>query len=61
MRDRAILLVEDNLDDELLALRAFRKNGVGGDVVVAHDGVEALAYLFATGNTRTGTPASCRA
>jgi two-component system response regulator len=49
MRDRAILLVEDNPDDELLALRALRKNGVGGDVVVAHDGVEALDYLFATG------------
>ena len=49
MRDRAILLVEDNPDDELLALRALRKNGVKGNVVVAHDGVEALDYLFATG------------
>jgi two-component system, response regulator len=49
MRDKAILLVEDNPDDELLALRALRKNGVAGDVVVARDGVEALDYLFATG------------
>ena len=49
MRNKAILLVEDNPDDELLALRALRKNGVAGDVVVAHDGVEALDYLFATG------------
>lgn len=50
MRDKAILLVEDNPDDELLALRALRKNGIAGDVIVAHDGVEALDYLFATGD-----------
>jgi two-component system response regulator len=50
MRDKSILLVEDNPDDELLALRALRKNGIAGDVVVAHDGVEALDYLFATGD-----------
>lgn len=50
MRDKAILLVEDNPDDELLALRALGKNGIAGDVVVAHDGVEALDYLFATGD-----------
>ena len=49
MRDKAILLVEDNPDDELLAMRALRKNGIKGDVVVAHDGVEALDYLFGTG------------
>jgi two-component system response regulator len=50
MRDKAILLVEDNPDDELLALRALRKNGIVGDVVVVRDGVEALDYLFATGD-----------
>ena len=50
MRDKAILLVEDNPDDELLALRALRKNGIAGEVTVAHDGVEALDYLFATGD-----------
>lgn len=49
MRDKAILLVEDNPDDELLALRALRKNGIVGDVVVVRDGIEALDYLFATG------------
>lgn len=49
MRDKAILLVEDNPDDELLALRALRKNGIAGDVVIVRDGVEALDYLFATG------------
>ena len=49
MRTKIILLVEDNPDDELLALRALRKNGVLSEVVVARDGVEALDYLFATG------------
>ncbi|MGH3145911.1 MAG: response regulator [Rubrobacter sp.] len=49
MKDKSILLVEDNPDDELLALRALRKNGIDDDVVVVHDGVEAIDYLFATG------------
>ena len=49
MRDKIILLVEDNRDDELLALRALEKHNVLSEVVVARDGVEALDYLFATG------------
>jgi two-component system, response regulator len=49
MRDKVILLVEDNPDDELLTLRALKKNNVTGEVVIARDGVEALDYLFATG------------
>jgi two-component system, response regulator len=49
MTEKVILLVEDNADDELLTLRALRKNNVLNDVIVAHDGVEALDYLFATG------------
>ncbi|HET7271002.1 MAG TPA: response regulator [Rubrobacter sp.] len=49
MRNKIILLVEDNPDDELLTLRALKKNGVLSEVVVAHDGVEALDYLFASG------------
>jgi two-component system, response regulator len=44
-----ILLVEDNPDDELLTLRAFKKNNIGNDIIVAHDGVEALDFLFGTG------------
>ncbi|PSB49995.1 response regulator [Chamaesiphon polymorphus] len=53
MSDRAnhkvILLVEDNPDDEALAIRALKRHHVGNEVVVAHDGVEALDYLFGTG------------
>lgn len=49
MSDNVILLVEDNPDDELLTLRALRKNNVLNKVIVARDGVEALEYLFATG------------
>ncbi|HEX9656854.1 MAG TPA: response regulator [Bacteroidota bacterium] len=46
---RVILLVEDNPDDELLTLRALKENHIKVEVVVAHDGVEALEYLFGTG------------
>jgi len=49
MKSKVILLVEDNPDDELLTLRALKKSGVRNEVVVAHDGVEALDYLFASG------------
>ena len=49
MKEQTILLVEDNPDDELLMLRALAKNDVTGGVIVAHDGVEALDYLFASG------------
>ncbi len=52
MRGKAILLVEDNPDDEALTLRALRKNNIGNEVVVAHDGVEALDYLFGSGAHR---------
>jgi CheY-like chemotaxis protein len=44
-----ILLVEDNPRDEELTLLALEDSRVANEVVVAHDGVEALDYLFGTG------------
>lgn len=46
---KTILLVEDNPDDVVLTVRAFKKAKLGNDVVVARDGVEALDFLFGTG------------
>ena len=46
-RQKSILLVEDNPDDEALTLRALKKNNVMNDIFVARDGVQALDYLFA--------------
>ena len=45
-QEKVILLVEDNPGDVELTQRALRKNNILNKVVVAHDGVEALAYLF---------------
>jgi two-component system response regulator len=58
MASEAILLVEDNPDDEALTLRAFRKNNITNDVVVARDGAEALDYLFGTGAYESSGPAA---
>lgn len=47
--ERVILLVEDNPDDEALAIRALRKNEIKSKVEVARDGAEALERLFNEG------------
>lgn len=49
MREKMILLVEDNPDDEALTIRALQKNNILNTVVVARDGAEALDFLFGTG------------
>ncbi len=49
VNNKTILLVEDNPDDEALAIRALKRHHISNEVIVAHDGVEALEYLFCTG------------
>ena len=49
MTHKVILLVEDNPDDEALTMRALKRGNIVNDVVVAHDGAEALDYLFGSG------------
>jgi two-component system response regulator len=44
-----ILLVEDNRDDVELTLMAFSQSRITNPVIIARDGVEALEYLFGTG------------
>lgn len=44
-----ILLVEDNPDDEELTLIAFKHCLIPNEIIVAHDGVEALDYMFGSG------------
>ena len=48
-RPKLILLVEDSEDDVELALRAFRRAKVAGDIEVVGDGAEAIDYLHASG------------
>lgn len=56
MEDKMILLVEDNPDDEALTLRALKKNNIGNRVVVVRDGVEAIDFLFCTGEYSKRNP-----
>jgi two-component system response regulator len=53
MSEKTILLVEDDENQVLLAMRALRKHGIVkevDEVVVAGDGEEALDYVFGTGS-----------
>lgn len=49
MKKQFLVLVEDRLDDIDLTLRALKKNNITNEIVVLHDGAEALDYFFATG------------
>jgi CheY-like chemotaxis protein len=58
MGPRSILLVEDNPQDEMLALRALKKIHVANVIDVVRDGQQALDYLFCEGEFagRAGSP-----
>ena len=56
MTNRHILLVEDNPDDEALTLRALKRNNILNKVTVAHDGAEALEFLFTDGGAVVTPP-----
>lgn len=45
-----ILLVEDNINDAELAIRALRKHNLANNLFHVKDGEEALDFIFATGS-----------
>ena len=49
MKNKVILLVEDNPSDIGLTQRALAKSHIANEMVVAEDGQEALDYLFGGG------------
>jgi two-component system, response regulator len=53
---RTILLAEDNPKDIELTLEAMAENNLVNQVVVVHDGVEALEYLRCEGKFATRKP-----
>ena len=46
MNDKFVLLVEDNPDDVTLTEMAFKRGKVANKLEIAHDGREALDFLF---------------
>jgi len=44
-----ILLVEDNMSDAELTIRALRKSNLANNLIHLRDGAEALEFIFATG------------
>jgi CheY-like chemotaxis protein len=48
MKNIPILLIEDNCDDEWLAVRALKKNGFE-NIYVARNGLDALSMMYVNG------------
>lgn len=46
MAKLSVLLVEDNEKDELLTIRALKRNKVANHIEVARDGQQAIDYLL---------------
>ena len=57
MNSGTILLVEDNPDDVMFTLRAFERNKISNEVVVAADGEQALEYLLPADESKALQPA----
>ena len=56
MSEKRILLVEDNENDMLLALRSLENSRIANQIDIARDGVEALDYLFGRGQYAERNP-----
>ena len=50
MKDKLILVVEDNPDHLELTVLTLKEHGVTAEIAVARDGAQALDYLFARGS-----------
>jgi two-component system response regulator len=48
-REISIILVEDNMDDAALAIRALKKSNLANNLIHLQDGEEALDFIFAEG------------
>jgi two-component system, response regulator len=59
MKEKTILLVEDNENDEFLTRRALTKLNFPYKLVVARDGVEALDYLYRQNAADLSTLPAC--
>ena len=49
MKDKMILVVEDNPNDEALTVRALKRHNLGKNLHIVRDGAEALDFLFCRG------------
>jgi two-component system response regulator len=49
MKEIELLLVEDNIDDANLAIRALKKNNLANQLFHVKDGAEAIDFIFGQG------------
>jgi CheY-like chemotaxis protein len=59
MRERELLLVEDNDNDIILTKRALTKANIKNELVIARDGVEAIDYLYGKPEKNSGDERLC--